>query len=284
MPANKTCRMPINFNGTVIDQMPPELVQVHRAVNYGDGLFETIRVFNGQIPLFERHWQRLSKNCQILGLLFPADWNARFFLDAILKIAAANARVRLSVWRAPGGLYRPAEDRANFLIEAALLEQTCFEWHPKGITVGIANGLRLPMDSVANCKTMNALRYVLAARQAGEQGWDDALLLNSSERICEASSSNVFWWKDSVLHTIPLAEGCVAGVMRQFLLDLAASVGYVVQEKPATFAILEQSDEIFLTNAIRGIVPIRNFAKKLKGSAKTHILFQELVRQICGVR
>lgn len=276
--------MPINFNGTIVDRLPPELALAQRALNYGDGLFETIRVFNGRIPLFDRHWQRLLESAQVLGILFPAHWHSGFFKEAIFKIAPVNARVRFSVWRTPGGFYLPADNRANFMIETAPLEQACFSWSAAGITVGIANGLRLPVDSVSNCKTMNALRYVMAARQAGEQGWDDALLLNSSERICEASSSNVFWWEATRLYTVPLSEGCVAGVMRQFVIDLAASAGYVVQEKPATFAILEQADEIFLTNAVRGIVPVCNFAEKLKGSANTHFLFQELVRRICQVR
>ncbi|MBK8969169.1 MAG: aminotransferase class IV [Lewinellaceae bacterium] len=274
--------MPINFNGTVLNQMPTELAQVQRALNYGDGLFETIRVFNGRIPLFDRHWQRLSESSQLLGLQFPADWNASFFTEAILKIAPANARVRLSVWRESGGFYRPSDDQANFLIETAPLEQSCFSWSP--ILLGMAAGLRLPVDSVSNCKTMSALRYVLASRQAAAKGWDEVLLLNTAERICEAGSSNVFWWEHASLFTVPLSEGCVAGVMRHFLIELAAAAGYVVLEKPATFATLEQADEIFLSNAIRGIVPVRNFAGRPLGSANTRLLFQELIRQICTAR
>ncbi len=271
--------MSINFNGTVLNQVPTELALAQRALNYGDGLFETIRVFNGRIPLLDRHWQRLSESSQLLGLRVPVGWNAQFFAEAILTIAPANARVRLSVWRESGGFYRPSDDRANFLIETTPLEQSCFGWSP--ITLGMAEGLRLPVDTVSNCKTMSALRYVLAARQAAAKGWDEALLLNTAERICEACSSNVFWWEHARLCTVPLSEGCVAGVMRHFLIEMAAAAGYVVLEKPATFATLEQADEIFLSNAIRGIVPVRNFAGRSVDSAKTHLLFQELVRRIC---
>jgi branched-chain amino acid aminotransferase len=272
--------MSINFNGTVLEQLPSPLDQLQRAYFYGDGLFETIRVFDGKILLLQLHWSRLVAGGQVLGLQFPGNWNAAYFNVEIQRMITGNARVRLTVWRAAGGLYRPSTDAAQFLVTTTPLKNAAFEWPENGVRLGVAEHLQLPMDQISTCKTLNASRYIAAARQAVANGWDDALLCNAQGRICEASASNIFWWENARLCTIPLSEGCVAGVLRHFLLETAASAGYVVQEKPATFATLEAASEIFLTNAIQGIVPVRELAGKQYGHHQTRILFDRLQARI----
>ncbi len=266
----------MNLNGRVYEYFPEFLDQAQRAFFYGDALFETIRVFDGRLPWLSRHWARLSAGLQALGYELPDLWSAAFFEAEIRKIAPPNARVRLTVWRNPGGLYAPEDNHAQFLITASSLGSNRFEWIDPGILLGVCTSVRLPVDDYSNFKTLNAPRYVAAARMAQNNGWDDALLLNAHERICEATSSNVFWWEGPQMCTAPLSEGCVAGIARSVLLESAPASGFAVQEKPATFAALRQADEIFLTNAIRGIVPVRDFAGQSLADLKTKGLFMRV--------
>ena len=265
--------MPCNYNGQVLDQFPNSLQQTQRALFYGDGLFESIRMFESQMPLLPRHWARLSAGLSALGIELLAKYDRDFFQKEIEKVATGNARIRLMIWRSPGGLYLPETNMAQFLISTQVLKQAHFEALVDGITLGLAEGPRLPIDAFSNFKTLNSARYVAAAREAAARGWDDALLLNSRERICEASSSNVFWWEGDTCCTVPLSEGCVEGVMRSCLLERAAASGYAVQEKAITFTQLQAADEIFLSNAIRGIVPVRIFAGRKYGSGRTRAIF-----------
>lgn len=262
-----------NLNGQLIKELPGGLALAERGLYYADALFETIRVFGGRIPLMERHWARLSKGLLLMRYDVPADWSGDFFKKEILRIAPQNARVRLSVWRAPGGLYLPENNTPQFLITAAALESDMFEWHSEGIRTGLCESVRLPVDLFSGLKTLNAARYVAAAQEAGERGWDDTILLNAYDRVCEATGSNVFWFENDTLCTPPLADGCVTGVMRDLLLTLTKAAGYTVIEKSSTFAGLLTAEEVFLSNAVRGVRYVREIEGRVFDCVKTRALF-----------
>jgi len=272
--------MSVNFNTHLSENLPEALTQMQRAFFYGDTLFETLRVFDSKIPLLSRHWARLSTGLSALGFDVPVEWGVPFFQKEISKICPPNARVRLNVWRSPGGFYMPQDSKPQFLITAQPLASNSFEWQEPGITLGVSDDVRLPIDSYSNFKTLNASRYVAAALEAKKRSWDDVLILNARDRICEATSSNVFWWEKDLLCTVPLSEGCVAGVQRALLLEAAAAAGFAVQEKPVTFAALQSADEIFLTNAIRGLLPVHFFTGRSLKSLRSKTLFEEVFLRI----
>ena len=95
----------MNFNGEVLTEVPMALG--NRAMMYGDGLFETIRMFDDQLPFLPLHWERLNRGLQVLGMTVPSNWSVDFFEDEIRKIIQGNARIRLNVWRAAGGFFTP---------------------------------------------------------------------------------------------------------------------------------------------------------------------------------
>lgn len=265
--------MAINLNSELLSGLPEPLALAERALFYGDALFETVRVFQGKMPFWEDHWKRLYAGLMFAGFKMPGHWNAAFFEKEILRIAPVNARVRLTVWRSPGGLYAPENPQPLFLITAAAVAQERWEWMSEGPEVGVSQKVRLPIDAGSNLKTLNAPRYVVAAAEAADQGWDDALILNTADRVCEATSSNLFWWESGQLCTVPLSEGCVAGVMRNFVLETARAERQTVLEKTATLPTLARASEIFLTNAIRGIVPVRIFVGRSLPARQTRHLF-----------
>lgn len=258
----------------------PTLEQLQRACDYGDGLFESIRLLDGHAPLLERHWERLSAGLLALGYTIPPEWNAAFFQYEIQKAGLKNARARLSVWRSPGGLYAPKSSIPLFRIQAQVLAANTWEWLEPGLRIGISEQVRLPVDSFSGLKTLNAPRYVAASIEAGKNDWDEALVLNSRERVCEATTSNVFWWEGERLCTVPLSEGCVAGVMRSCLLDWADRNRLMIIQKPAEVSMLQEADEIFLTNAVRGVIPVRNFAGRPLSGIRTRRLFNTFAPQI----
>jgi branched-chain amino acid aminotransferase len=235
------------------DDWPDDLKSLQRAVYYADALFETIRVSGGRLCWWPYHWERLTAGLLALGYELPAPWTADFFEREILKIAPSDARVRLTVWRSPGGLYYPDCNTPLYVIEAKPLPQLVALPPPR---LTICTSVRLPMDAFSNFKTLNAARYVAAAREARTRGYDDGLLLNSAGRVCEATSSNLMWWQGDTLCTPALSEGCVAGVMRRVVLEKARATGIPVLETTCTPEQLAAAEAMFLTNAIRGMVPV----------------------------
>lgn len=254
------------------------MLSYQRAIFYGDAIFETLRVVNGNAPLLERHITRLKKGMERLGFEVPDNWDTPFFEAEIAKISPLNARVRLTVYRSEGGLYFPEDNTPQCLCTATKLPSPLLEWATKPLQIGVCDRVRLPIDDFSGLKTLNAPRYVQAAIEARKAGWDDGLVLNSASRVCEATSSNVFWWKNGVLHTIPLTEGCVAGIMRELVLELAQKAGIEVLQLAVTPQDLVLADELFLTNAVRGIVPVGQLAGKGFQTNRTMQLFNILQR------
>jgi branched-chain amino acid aminotransferase len=227
-----------------------------RALYYGDSLFETIRVFNKRIPFLDRHLARLFAGMEAVRFVKPTHWDVDFFESEILKISPDNARIRLTVWRKAGGKFLPENKEVHLQIDAFELTQSAFSYQNNFIKIEKSQRVILVCDSFSNFKTLNAPRYVAAAIEAQERGLDDVILPNMFGRVGECSSSNIFMVKKNKLITPSLSEGCVAGTMREIVIELARKSGFVVIEKHITFAALKTADEIFLTNSIRGIVGV----------------------------
>lgn len=253
---------------------------LQRAVFYADGLFETIRVCGGRAPLLGRHWRRLEAGLKSLGMLAPAGWSVDALAAELAATGLTHGRARLQVWRAPGGLYLPESEEVLHQWTTASMEGPLFEWPEKGLHVGTCAEVRLPVDAFSHLKTLNAARYVQAARLARAKGWDDALLLNGQLRVVEATSSNVFLVAGKTLTTPPLSEGCVAGVVRGYLLEIASRAGFEVSEKPVTFAALAGAEEVFLTNAVRGIAWVEVWEGWHYKTEKTTVLHQTLINSL----
>lgn len=253
----------INFNTQLIADWPSGMLALQRGLYYGDALFESIRVFDGRIPLMSGHWERLFKGLVSMGYNVPTHWSADYFAKEILRVAYGNARVRLTIWRSPGGLYDPLDDTPQFLITAKELINNAFDGYSEGLSIGLSEGVRLSVDSLSGLKALNGARYVAAAKEARANGWDDAIILNCREQVCEATSSNIFWIANHQVCTVPLSDGPVTGILRNLLLRILPASGYPVLEKSIHFEELQAADEVFLTNAVRGIRWVRQCEGKV---------------------
>jgi branched-chain amino acid aminotransferase len=165
----------------------------------------------------------------------------------------------LTVWRKQGGKFLPENNEVHFIIECSELTQSKYPHEINFITIKKSQRVVLVCDAFSNYKTLNAPRYVAAAIEAKEHNLDDVIIPNMYGRVGECSSSNIFMVKKNKIITSSLSEGCVDGVLRQNILEMAKKSGFEVIEKSVTFAALKKADEVFLTNSIRGIVSVGAF-------------------------
>lgn len=257
----------VNYNGELIPPMELSISINNRAFKYGDGLFETIRIING-VPIFvEDHFARLIEGMNCLKMIKPLWFNVEWMQSSLIKLAVANsieegARARISIFRKDGGKYTPISNLINFLIEIFPLENNIFSLNRSGISVGVFNDIYKPINLLSGFKTTNCLIYTLAGIYAMESNFDDCLILNDSGSITEAINSNIFVVKQMQITTPAINQGCIAGIMRKKIIEIAENNEYFVDQGFLLPADLEDADEIFLTNAIDGIKWVVSFKQK----------------------
>lgn len=262
----------INNNGNLLPDSSPTIHPGNRAHLYGDGVFETIRIMSGKPINVENHIARLVEGAKVLRIRIPSYYNAQFFQERIEELVSKSnitkgGKCRLSIDRATGGTYLPTSNEANFYIEVESYGSNFFELNAKGLEVDIYSDIKLQKNFLSNFKTKSCLQYVMAAVAAKEKELDDVFLGNDKGTILETSSSNVFVVSNGVLYTPGLEEGCLAGTMRMQVINLALKTGIKVYECPILPQNLLAADEIFITNAIKGINWIGGYRTKTFSNA-----------------
>lgn len=257
----------LNFNGNFIDENNPVIKTDNRSFRYGDGLFETMKVVMGSIRLKELHFGRLFFGMEQLKIHVQGLINAKLLEEQIMKTIKKNhitgpARVRLTMYRGDGGLYDPNSEGAGYIIQVWPLSSSNLVLNDNGLVIGLYDAAKKSTDAFSNIKTNNYLVYAMGALYARQEKYNDCLILNTNNRVCDATIANVFWVKDGNIYTPPLSEGCVAGVMRANLIQRVPSFGLTITEKEAELQDLMEADELFLSNAITGIRWVREFDGK----------------------
>jgi branched-chain amino acid aminotransferase len=273
------------FDGRTLPEGTPILGPDSRAFRYGDGLFETMRIHRGSIPLFDLHLDRCFRGLETLGFQKPAHVNTDTLLEKILSLARKNghlnqARVRLTFFRGDGGLYDPVSPIPHYTIQTWALPDHYLDLNENGLVLTTYTQAQKAPDSLANLKSNNALVYVLAARFAKQQQANEALVLNTHGRIADATIANCWWVRDGIVHTVPLSEGPVDGVMRRALIERAGAEGRTVIETPLTPAELASADEVFLTNALYGIRWVGRFNDRQYPCMTARTLYDRWVARI----
>ena len=262
----------ISFNGKIIDETDPVIGSTDHSYRYGDGLFETMKIQDGRILYLSYHIERLFTGLKVLRFAIPPFFTEQTIAGGILELCKKNqcegsARARLSVSRGNGGLY-DCDNNFSWLIECWPLKTSGL--NENGLIIDVFPEARKAIDVFSNLKSANYLPYVMGAVWAKENQLNDALILNSHDRICDATIANIFWVKEGKLFTPPLSEGCVAGVMRRRVLDLrlqiaariAIGVGFEIEESVLSEKTLLEADEAFLTNVTSGIRWVKQFRNK----------------------
>lgn len=274
----------ICFNGKIIPADEPVLLASNRGYRYGDGLFETMKVAEGKILLSDHHFERLFAGLALLQFEIPRLFLRQKTEDEIVSLCKKNncedlARVRLSVFRGNGGLYD--EDKGlQYLIECWPLTESVSKLNENGLVIDVFPGAEKSCDKFSNLKSANFLPYSMAALYAKEKKLNDCLVLNTTGGIADSTIANLFIIKNAIVITPGLEEGCVNGVMRQYLLQKMQAADCAVQEATLSVNDILVADEVFLTNAIHGIRWVRQFRDMSYGNVKTVEIYNRFIKTI----
>jgi branched-chain amino acid aminotransferase len=274
------------FNGTVYADYDSVINSQSRSFLYGDGIFETIRVFNGNPVFLQDHYKRFSDGLTVLGLHGSLN-SFEAFKSAVMSFADTaklmNARIKVVVSRNGAGFYTPEGTGYDYLVTATDGLSNRYD-AGSGLKVGIFSDQAKAPGSLSAVKSTSALLYVTAAKEAALAGCDDNLLLNTSGRVIESSRSNLLVLQNGKISTPPLSEGCLNGVMRKQIIQLLSADGMTVAETPVTIQDLENADELLLTNVVHGVQWIRTIGEKSYTGRMaqwlTDLLNQELGTQV----
>tara|TARA_R110000868_G_scaffold67368_1_gene200069 strand:- start:12112 stop:12954 length:843 start_codon:yes stop_codon:yes gene_type:complete len=241
----------------------------NRGFNYGDALFETIKVSHGKLLFWEDHYFRLMASMRIMRMEIPMKFTLEFLEDQIQKLLKSNqmhnvsSRVKLMVYRKAGGLYLPSTNAVGFAITANKLEDDFYLIKNNTYEVDLFKDLYVSPSLLSTLKTNNKAINVIGSIYANENKLQNCLLLNTDKQVIEALNGNIFVIKGNIIKTPPLADGCLKGVMRKQLMEIIHQLPeYKLLEASVSPFELQKADEIWITNVIVGIQPITKYRKK----------------------
>ena len=257
----------INFNGSIVSEDANILVQ-NRGFLYGDAVFETVKIVDEKILFLEDHYFRLMSSMRVVRMEIPMNFTMEYLEEQILLTVkkeglSTSARARITVYRNDGGYYLPQNNTVSFLIKAIELEKKEYIFSEQDYEVDLYKDFYITKQLLSSIKTTNRLINVTGSIYAHENGLDNCILLNDSKNVVEALQGNIFMLKGNKLVTPPVSEGCLNGVMRKQILELAKKIeGIEVLEEIISPFDLQKANELFVTNVIKGIQPITKYRKK----------------------
>ena len=257
----------INING-VLQSPETQLSVFNRSFLYGDGVFETLKIVNNKILFFEDHYFRLMASLRIVRMEIPMKFTMEYLESEVLTLVNSlnienSARVRITVFRNEGGFYAPKDNAVSYVITAQSLENERYSIEEKYYEVDLYKDFMVATQLLSTLKTTNKIIHVTASVFAKENALDNCLLVNTDKNVIEATNGNIFMLTGNTLITPPISEGCLNGVMRKQILELAKKLENIeVIESPISPFELQKADELFITNVISGIQPITKYRKK----------------------
>jgi branched-chain amino acid aminotransferase len=277
----------INVNGRITGESDAVIPVLDHGFVYGEGVYETLRTYNGRLFLYERHMRRLRNSARLIDLELPSS-DAEFASQIDATIAAAElgakqAYVRLLVTRGVGDLtyHLSATPKPSVVIIVKPLPEQPAALYEKGVKVALVDIVRNHPQSVnPMIKSNNLMNSALAAQQAFKRGAFEAVMRNYRGELTECATANLFTVKDGAALTPPLECGLLPGITREFLFEVGRDVGIDVREQVLRDADLFGADEAFLTSTTREVLPIVTVDDRAIGAGRpgriTRMLLQAL--------
>jgi 4-amino-4-deoxychorismate lyase len=267
----------------LVNGLPADGVSaVDRGLQYGDGLFETIAVIDGRPQHWSHHWRRLVAGCQRLGLPVPDQASIE---NEIAGLVTGDTRVlKLIVTRGRGGRgYRPP---AASVPTRILSVHPCPDyppaWRATGVTVRLCN-LRLGRNpALAGVKHLNRLEQVMARHEWDDPGIAEGLMFDSGGLLIEGTMSNAFLVRDGRVCTPALDQAGVAGVMREIILETCPKLGIPAEVGEFDLEFLLNADEVFLSNSVIGLWPVRALAGDPSGNWEVGPMTSDLMNRLAA--
>jgi branched-chain amino acid aminotransferase len=266
----------VNVNGRVFDQAHAVISVFDHGFLYGEGVYETLRTYNGHPFLFDRHMRRLRHSAGMLALRVPlsdADL-ARRFGDTMRAAGLGPGReayIRVMVTRGIGDLsYDPAATPEPSIV---VIVKPHVDLPPdvmtNGVTVVLVDVVRNHPGSVSPLiKSNNLLNSALAMQEAVRRGAFEGVMRNYRGELAECSTANIFAVRNGVVLTPPIDSGLLPGITREYLLEIGPEAGVPVREQVLRDEDLLGADESFLSSTTRELVPIVRVNDHVIGSGR----------------
>jgi 4-amino-4-deoxychorismate lyase len=241
------------INGEAREEIPV----LDRGFQYGDGLFETIKVAAGKPEFWDRHMARLARGCATLKIPMPDAATLRSEAQILCK--DGDGVLKIIVTRGVGGrgYNPPSPAMPNRIIALFPLPDYPKTNASEGVAVRICTTKLSEQPALAGLKHLNRLEQVIARSEWSDSGIAEGLMCDDADNVIEGTMSNVFIVRSGALVTPGLARSGVAGIIREAVIELAKVLGIECAVRAVPLAELDQAEEIFLTNSVIGIWPVK---------------------------
>jgi len=248
------------INGVLTDQ----LTVADRGFQYGDGVFETLLADNGKLQYWVEHMRRLAKGCQRLQIPVPDASLLQREVNQLLDSTLTRQVIKIVITRGSGqrGYQTPNPVRPTRVLMRTDAPHVPVNYLAEGVRLNVCQARLANNPVLAGIKHLNRLEQILARAEWNDPDITDGIMLNTSQHVIETTAANLFWVTQNQLFTPDLSQCGVEGIVRQQIIELAK-----VLQIPCTigqFTIEEMmiADEIFITNCVRRIWPVRQIEQR----------------------
>jgi branched-chain amino acid aminotransferase len=241
----------------------------------GWGLFTTVRIVRGEAFAYERHWRRLEKDAALTRLpMTYTGARVRVQLQELIRTnKVKDGCARIYLVRNTVGSWRSDEKmpEVDLVITTADLPH-----YPEMVRLALREHGRHAASPLAGVKTISWLDSVWAAEEAKREGYDEVVLLNERGEVSECTAANIFVVRNDKVVTPPLSSGCLEGVTRGVLMEIAAEAGTTVVEQTLRPDDLYAAEEVFITSTNRNVIGVKEIAGRVMGAGVTGELTKKL--------
>jgi len=248
----------VYLNGTLMPGDRATISPFDHGFLYGYGLFETMRAYSGRIFRLEQHLRRLANAAETLSLpLSPVDLEEACYATLRAnRLGDARIRLTISIGCGESAPDPPSLPDPTIFIVATGYVPPLLEKYGNGFKAVVSSIRQNSLSPLSRLKSANYLNHVLARKEARTSGADEALLLNGRGSLCEGSTSNLFLVKGDELVTPGEESGCLPGITRQTVIEIAPGLGITVVQREVRLEELLQADEAFVTNSLLELMPL----------------------------
>lgn len=278
----------IYLNGEFVSKENAKVSVYDHGFLYGDGIFEGIRIYNGNIFKCKEHLDRLYDSAKSIMLNIPLTYDEmqQALVESVRRNELTNGYIRLVVSRGPGdlGLDPRRSPKANVVIIVEQLAIYSADAYIDGLKiVSVSTRRNVPDALNPKIKSLNYLNNILVKIQANLAGVGEALMLNAQGFVAEGSGDNIFIIKNGILTTPPSYIGALEGITRETIMVIARKEGYTVKEEPFTLHDVYIADEVFLTGTAAEVIAVREVDARIIGSGKAGPITTHLLQEFRGI-
>ncbi len=284
--------MDIYLNSQFVDEKHATISVFDRGFLYGDGVFETMRAYEGRIAWLKRHLKRLWQSAEMIELQIQQsqqDFTA-ILQELINRNTLDNALIRMTLTRGVtiSGLDPGPASPQTTVITTKPFQPLPTTYYAKGVSVVVVTVRRNLIDAIPpRIKSLNFLNNILAKTEARQKDAFDGIMLNQHNHLTEATTSNLFLVRQGKLFTPAVTCGILEGITREVVIELAEANGIVCHQQPLRVENLYSADECFLTNTSMELIPVTQVDDRVIGSGRPgqmtihlHDAFRQHVEQL----